>query len=443
MEHQSNYQSTVTYISADDGEHYEVDGRNVVGITSAGKILKVEKGVGEAETDRLPTFVAVSGSEISADSKAAFKITLPTPSSTDGTDFPKIHIVVSTLSGTQLAVPFFKNVLRPVLEALQLQVHYELNYTKDTNSITQLTEDIFLSDANDGIPQLIILLSGDGGIVDILNSLLSQPQSENYLPPEIALIPMGTGNALAHSSGIASDNTFGLSTLVRGRSKDLPLLCVTFSPGARLLVDEGQKEEELPLRDQQNQPVMFGAVVCSWGAHAGLVADSDTSEYRKFGVKRFAMAAKEALYPADGSEPHRYKARLSLLPKGASDWIELDRTEHTYVLSTLVSNLESGFVISPDSKPLQGGLRIIHFGPMTGDEVMRIMNLAYQGGKHVHEGAVAYEEVDGIRISFEGRENDSRWRRICVDGKIVRVEADGWIEVRRATQKVLTLRYLK
>jgi hypothetical protein len=80
---------------------------------------------------------------------------------------------------------------------------------------------------------------------------------------------------------------------------------------------------------------------------------------------------------------------------------------------------------------------------MTGDEVMRIMTLAYQDGKHVQEDAVAYEEVDGIRISFEGREDDSRWRRICVDGKIVRVEADGWVEVRRATQRVLTLRYLE
>ena len=153
---------------------------------------------------------------------------------------------------------------------------------------------------------------------------------------------MGTGNALAHSSGVTADNTFGLSTLVRGRASDLPLFRATFSPGARLLVDEARREEELPLKDGEGQPLMYGAVVCSWGVHAGLVADSDTAEYRKFGVKRFSMAAKEALYPADGSEPHRYKARVSLLRKGENEWTDLDRAEHTYVLSTLVLQLGEG-----------------------------------------------------------------------------------------------------
>jgi hypothetical protein len=109
-----------------------------------------------------------------------------------------------------------------------------------------------------------------------------------------------------------------------------------------------------------------------------------------------------------------------------------------YVLATLVSNLEKTFTISPSSKPLDGQLRLVHFGPMpSGKEVMGVMGQAYQGGKHVADPAVGYEDIEGLRIDFEGKEEDGRWRRICVDGKIVRVDKDGWIELRKEPRHVL------
>lgn len=117
----------------------------------------------------------------------------------------------------------------------------------------------------------------------------------------------------------------------------------------------------------------------------------------------------------------------------------MDRQEHGYILLTLVSNLEKTFTISPASKPLDGKLRVVHFGPEKGEEVGRIMGLAYQGGKHVEEEKVAYEEVRGLRIEFLERDGnkksggkddiEGRWRRVCIDGLIVRVEEGGWMEV--------------
>ncbi len=76
----------------------------------------------------------------------------------------------------------------------------------------------------------------------------------------------------------------------------------------------------------------------------------------------------------------------------------------------------------------------MHFGPLGGEEVGRIMGLAYQGGKHVDEETVAYEEVRGMRIEFlerdgEGDVVEGRWRRVCIDGLIVRVEEAGWMDV--------------
>jgi diacylglycerol kinase family enzyme len=112
----------------------------------------------------------------------------------------------------------------------------------------------------------------------------------------------------------------------------------------------------------------------------------------------------------------------------------VQRQEHGYILLTLVSNLEKTFTISPASEPLDGKLRVVHFGPEAGEEVLRIMGLAYQGGKHVGDEKVEYEEVRGMRIEFlerdeEGDGMEGRWRRVCIDGLIVRAEEGGWMEV--------------
>ena len=77
----------------------------------------------------------------------------------------------------------------------------------------------------------------------------------------------------------------------------------------------------------------------------------------------------------------------------------------------------------------------MRFGPLSGEESMRIVGLAYAGGKHVDEDIVGYEEVEGLRIEL--KEEDGRWRRVCVDGKIVMVEEGGWAEVWRDRRSII------
>jgi diacylglycerol kinase family enzyme len=355
------------------------------------------------------------------------------------------HVVVSTLSGTGQAPRFYKEAVKPLLAELEIYEtsDYTIHFTESATSVAELTASVFLTQANLGIAQRIILLSGDGGIVDVLNGIMSSPATAEYKSPVISLLPMGTGNALAHSSLLTKDNTLGLAALARGKPQPLPHFQAIFSKGSRLLVDEGRQEEALPLTDNSGHSIMYGAVVCSWGLHATLVADSDTAEYRKHGIKRFAMAAQEALSPADGSGPHRYTAKVSLqIAKGTTEtpWTQSEQTEHSYVMATLVSNLEEKFTISPASKPLSGSLRSVYFGYVSGDEAMRIMTLAYQNGAHVDDEIVGYEAVDALLVDFgKGGEEDGRWRRVCVDGKIVRVDKGGFVEVRKDPKSVLEL----
>ena len=151
------------------------------------------------------------------------------------------------------------------------------------------------------------------------------------------------------------------------------------------------------------------------------------------------LSAKELLEPSDYSAPHVYKGRVTPFIKGQIPGASraLDRHEHMYILATMVSNLEEKLCISPDSKPLDGQMRLLHFGPMSSDRVMSILGRAFTDGSHVSDVAVSYQEVEGLRIDFD--EEESRWRRVCVDGKIVRVSKNGWVAVKMCAESSLDL----
>ncbi|OQO01319.1 hypothetical protein B0A48_12874 [Cryoendolithus antarcticus] len=343
-----------------------------------------------------------------------------------------VHVIISTGSGTGEAKAYWETTLRPVMRFQ----NYSLHTTDSDTAILKLVEST-IGPATLDTPQYVFLLSGDGGVVDLVNGLLAQPRSsqngEGYYKPKLILFPLGTGNALAQSAGITREKALDRST--HGVPDPIPIFQATFSHKAKLLVDEGREERELALVN--GTPTVYGVVVCSWGLHAGLVADSDTAEYRKLGAERFKLAAKENLFPNDGSEAHHYKGTVKILRAGRTDWEEVHRTEHAYVLATTCSHLEQGFNISPASKPLDGKLRLVHFGALGGKDVMEIMGAAYQGGKHIDDARVGYEEIDALRIEFA--EEDARWRRVCVDGKIIRVERGGWVEVKMGPKAVLDL----
>lgn len=355
-------------------------------------------------------------------------------------DSPNLHIIISIASGVGDARRFFDTILKSALQSFGLDEQaYQLHETESETHITDLSRTIFLPRANEGVAQTILLLSGDGGIFDIINVLLPSLQSSSYVKPVIGLFALGTGNALASSIGLTPASSKGLQTLLKGKPASLSTFSARFSSGSSLVDDEGKSVAPL-LGYDEGLGLVYGAVVCSWALHASLVAESDTLEYRKYGAERFKMAAHELLSPSDGSAPHRYKGKITIFNKGQEghrEIVTLDRREHMYILASLVSNLEENLRISPRSKPLDGQLRLVHFRPLSATEVMRIFELAYQGGLHVNDADVHYDDIDGLRIDFE--EQDDRWRRVCIDGKVVRVNEGGWVEIRKEHRDIIDI----
>lgn len=339
-----------------------------------------------------------------------------------------LHFIISTGSGAGTAEDFFGQVLNPLTAILGLEEgrDFLVHRTRSEDSITELTRHILLPRANAGHAQSVVLLSGDGGMIDIVNEVHKGSRSNDFVQPSIVVLPFGTGNALANSNN-CKDDTMGLSTLFKGKHTNLSSMRASLSTGARLVTNEGRDEQ--PLGAKEGVPEVFGAVVCSWGLHASLVGDSDTAEYRKFGAERFQMAAKALLSPEDGSEPHAYKGSVSFRAPGKDKWTAIDRTTHGYVLATLVSDLEKGFTISPASIRGSGKMMLIEIPPLATDEIMQVMMAAYDKGKHVGRQNVGYHEIDGLKIEFH--EDDGRWRRVCIDGKIIKVEKGGSLLVEK------------
>ncbi|KAM0258091.1 hypothetical protein ACHAQJ_003996 [Trichoderma viride] len=372
-----------------------------------------------------------------------------------------VDVVVSTKSGVGLSLQFWQAVLQPLWSLIAVLSFGETDrgvlniiITQDEQSVREFATSL---DSDDAVSKsrTIVLLSGDGGIVDLLNGSSHDAPSTRQLL--LALLPLGTGNALfntLHKPLWTSEDgkpkedisplVLGLRTLFNGVSANLPLFHASFPPGSRTVKFTPTTKEHLQDDDAPTTPLsaalhlakeeiqvshLYGAVVASYGFHSSIIYESDTPEYRIHGAKRFGMVAQGLL-----RESHPYNAQVDVRHPGSSEWETIPGNEHTYVLLTPLSNLERTFTISPASKPLDGKLRLVHFGTVGDERTMEIMMKAYDGGKHVglkwddgHE--VRYEEVDEVRVTI--LEEDERWRKVCIDGTIVDIPKGGQLSVRK------------
>jgi hypothetical protein len=93
----------------------------------------------------------------------------------------ELRVIVSTLSGTGLALEFLDEILLPVFHALALdEARYNIVRTENTHSIIDLAKSTLFKSANEGKKQTVVVLSGDGGVVDIINGLLEKGERSRY-----------------------------------------------------------------------------------------------------------------------------------------------------------------------------------------------------------------------------------------------------------------------
>lgn len=384
-----------------------------------------------------------------------------TPSFLKGGAGSSLDVIASVRSGTGLAAKFYEAVLRPLLGTLGLSESdeaaaaqtaapsYRTTLTKDANTVKEFAKAELGGSVSGTTEKTVILLSGDGAVVDLLNGADDTPPSTtrpDHPLPTIVLVPLGTGNALFHSmhkphyekieEASPTPLVLALRALLRGRAAPLPTFRATFSPGARL-VDGEAATARTPVA------ALTGAIVASYGLHSQLVWESDTPAWRRHGAKRFGMVAEELL-----RESHAYRAVVETVSSSSSSSPDGGGGDHStsvddggeaggfnYILATMVSSLERTFTISPAGRPLDGTLRLVRFGGFDGARTMEVMMAAYDGGRHVGMEGVRYEAVaDGGEVRVTTREADARWRKVCIDGTIVEIPTGGTMTVRKAAE---------
>jgi diacylglycerol kinase family enzyme len=180
-----------------------------------------------------------------------------------------VYVVVSTLSGAGLAVTAFDNLLQPLLK--QFNIPFSVHKSHSKTSHQEFLKLITFSPDQENI---IVIFGGDTMIYDFLNSVPNNQNLSSSHRITICPIPCGTGNALAMSLGTISipigiTKALGISETF---PQPLPVLKVT-------------------IRERDIERVIWGTVVCSWGLHASLVADSDDPEMRRqYGANRFTVS---------------------------------------------------------------------------------------------------------------------------------------------------------
>lgn len=310
----------------------------------------------------------------------------------------------------------YSRVLKPIFQDV-LHVDHEYLPTTSAESITEFATSLRLDK-----PVTVLILGGDTSISEFVNGLATNPSKGNV---DLAVLPTGTGNALALSLGV-NDLQTALQKLFTATSPEpLNLYLASLPEGTKILF-RGEEVADAP-----NQ--FYFLVVFSWAFHASLVADSDTEELRQHGNERFKIAAEKNL-----GRPQKYDGSVLI---GLSKY----DGPFSYLVITPAQNFEPGFNILPRGDIHEESLYIVAIGyeheeNLTGKYLYDIMLEAYDNGKHVENPKVTYKKAEtGDVIVLRGQnllplEN----RRFCVDGAIILLpeKAESSVEVKPEGNKI-------
>lgn len=337
----------------------------------------------------------------------------------------EISVIESTKAGRHSSYSsFYTAILKPLFSALNIRHSY-----LQTTSASSLQEYAAAADLSRPSAKLLYLfLSGDTSVFEFVNCLFPRIQDTEISgysgsTPNVTILPFphGTGNALCNSLKLFNDIE-SIKALFRLCPRHLPLY---------QLQSHTKLESKNPSLDHFSQKKsIFFLVVASWCLHSTLVFESDKPEMRaKYGPERFRIAAMKILE----KNPH-FRARITFQPDskslfynhGSGSWLSDTSktssseqvTDLSYFLLAAVSNFEKTFMISPHSVVAEDQLHILAIPHIPSDDIMTLMNAAYDSGTHVQDKRVYYsslEKSSSLELIISDEMHPSL-STICLDG---------------------------
>jgi diacylglycerol kinase family enzyme len=336
----------------------------------------------------------------------------------------KILVIESKSSGGAGASADY-SVYNSVLRRLFNEYEIEHTHLK-TQSDTSIREFANLVKPSTGEKYLVLFLSGDTTIFEFVNFVYTNISDVNFIPNITVLpFPHGTGNALANSIGLVND-VLCTQALFRLHVNHLPLYAISSATPLKSI--------QPALSCFSNNDCILFMAVASWCLHSTLVYESDKPELRsQYGAERFRIAASRIL-----EENPVFKGRLTIHPENKSflyhdgTWSIEDTSSDqyqnlSYFILAALSNFEKTFRISPESSVSRDELHVLTFPHVSSETTMRLMNAAYDDGKHISDSLILYKSINAgstLELSFTD-DMCPALSIVCLDGSSWEVTGKG------------------
>lgn len=384
-------------------------------LTSPPKTVKLIINGSQYALETNPT--AAAAATLTGEQMDAIEVTQDT---IDTLNSFQISVVESTTAGRHSSVSsLYPLILKPLFAVLGIEHSYL--QTTSASSIQEYASATNLSQASS--PKLLYLfLSGDTTIFEFVNFLHPHVlQLSNHADVTILPFPHGTGNALCNSLKLF-DDLESIKALFRVNRRHLPLY--QLHSETKLVA----KNPYLSAISEENS--IFFLVVASWCLHSTLVFESDKPEMRsKYGSERFRVAALKIL-----EKNPVFRASITYRPSNRSlfynaetkSWstiaqnnaISKRTVDLSYFLLAAVPNFEKTFMISPDSVVTNDQLHLLTIPHIPSNDMMALMNDAYNLGKHIKDRRVFYsplEQSSSLELDISD-DIEPSLSTICLDG---------------------------
>ncbi|KAF9101767.1 Sphingosine kinase 1 [Mortierella sp. AM989] len=204
--------------------------------------------------------------------------------------FPKrrrVLLLVNPSGGVGRAKTISDTVVKPMLEHSGLIFHEK--YTEYGKHAVDIAHKIDLKELD-----MLIVVSGDGVLHEIVNGLLTRPDWDQARQLPIGIVPAGSGNAIATSIGTRSPIVATLA-VIRGETSKLDIFSLS----------------------QLDRPRIYSMLMFSWGMMAD--ADIESDKYRWLGSLRFEIAGFIRMIRL-----RRYPGKVYVLPPRHKNTSELN-----------------------------------------------------------------------------------------------------------------------
>ncbi|OXB81144.1 UNVERIFIED_CONTAM: hypothetical protein H355_005074, partial [Colinus virginianus] len=284
---------------------------------------------------------------------------------------------------------------------------------------------------------VLVVMSGDGLLHEVLNGLMERPDWEEALRTPLCILPGGSGNALAASINYYAGNdhvakkkllTNCTFILCKGLHGPMDLVSLSTASGKRF----------------------FSFLGFGWGFIADV--DIDSEKYRRLGNARFTLGTLQCL-----ARLRTYQGRLSYLPAepgtprdpkaaahGAADtscghgalpadtllaplgqpvpphWVVVPEEEFVCVYAIYQSHLGTNLLMAPGARPHDGCMHLFYVGAGISRVALLKIFVAMGRGTHLdlHCPHLHCVPVRAFRLEPRGSAGI-----MTVDGEALRCEA--------------------